>query len=321
MNELRKDYLLNRWVIIAKNRRMRPTDFLHESVEEKSGVCYFCPGNEDMTPPELDRISEGEKWIIRCFPNKFPATTLECGEVKTGPETDLFTKISAYGKHEVITETPRHGEYFHELSVEHLVSVFDLYSSRIKEMRKDERIKYVTVFKNQGKEAGASIDHSHTQLIALSIVPPLVNAEAKASNRYLKEKGSCPFCDIWRCEKKSGRLIFEDEYTISFTPFASRFPFEVWIMPKRHVRSLSELKYEEKQSFADMLKRILSRLYTGLNNPPYNFWFHQSPDDCNLHFHLELAPRLAKFAGLELGSEIVINTVSPEFAARHYQEG
>jgi len=316
MNELRKDYLLDRWVIIAKDRGKRPTDFIQKPKVEKPKICFFCPGNEHMTPPEIDRVEENGKWIIRCFPNKFPATTTEFEE----NEESFLVKQTAYGKHEVITETPNHNMHLNELSVEHIVKVLDMYSSRINEIKKDKRIKYVIIFKNQGSVAGASLDHSHTQLIALPIIPGLVKEETEAARKYKEENGNCPFCDIHSYEAKSERLIFEDDYTISFAPFASRFPFEVWIMPKRHVRFLYDLNDEEKYSFAKMLKRILRKLHSSLNKPPYNFWFHQSPDDGDLHFHLELAPRLAKFAGMELGSEIVINVVPPELAAQHYKE-
>ncbi len=316
MNELRKDYLLDRWVIIARDRGKRPTDFVQKTGVEEPGTCFFCPGNEHMTPPEIDRVEENGKWIIRCFPNKFPATTTEFGEI----EESFLTKQPAYGKHEVIAETPNHNEHLNELSVEHIVKVLDMYSSRISEIRKDKRIRYVMIFKNQGSVAGASLDHSHTQVIGFPMVPKLVREEAEAAERYKKEKDNCIFCDIWRNEAKSERLILEDNYTVSFTPFASRFPFEVWIMPKRHVNSLGELSDKEKYSFAKMLKRILRKLHSSLNKPPYNFWFHQSPDDGDLHLHLELAPRLAKFAGMEFGSETVINVVPPELAAQHYRE-
>ncbi|MBN2014297.1 MAG: galactose-1-phosphate uridylyltransferase [Candidatus Altiarchaeota archaeon] len=316
MNELRKDYLLDRWVIIASDRGKRPTDFVRKEIEEKPGFCYFCPGNEHTTPPEISRVEEGGKWIIRCFPNKYPATTTECGEIRE----NLLTKMPAYGRHEVVAETPNHGQHLDELSVDHLVKVLDMYSSRIKELKKDEKIRYVMVFKNQGKEAGASLDHSHTQIIALSVVPPLVKAETEAARKYGAERGSCPFCDIWRSEKDSERLIFEDENTIAFTPYASRFPFEAWIMPKRHVRTLEELSDLEKKSFAEMLKKILRRLHMSLNKPPYNFWLHHSPEDGDLHLHLELAPRLSSFAGMEYGSEVVINVIPPETAAFHYKQ-
>ncbi len=316
MNELRKDYLLDRWVIIAIDRGKRPTDFIQKPGIEEPKTCFFCPGSEHMTPPEIDRVEKDGGWIIRCFPNKFPATKTELGDVKE----NLLVSQPAYGRHEVIVETPNHDEHLNELSVEHIVKVLDMYSSRVNELKKDDRIKYVMIFKNQGMVAGASLEHSHTQLIALPMAPKLVREETEASRKYMKAKGGCPLCDIWRHEAESDRLILEDEHTISFAPFASRFPFEVWIMPKRHIRSLDEFRDEEKQSFAKMLKDILMRLNSNLNKPPYNFWLHISPDGEDLHLHLELAPRLANFAGMELGSEIVINVMSPELAARYYKE-
>jgi UDPglucose--hexose-1-phosphate uridylyltransferase len=315
MNELRKDYLLDRWVIIAKDRAKRPTDFVRQKTEEKPSVCYFCPGNESMTPPEIDRIEEDGKWVIRCFPNKFPAVTKEFGEIWDG----MLSKMPAWGSHEVIAETPSHGESLGDLSVERMVAVLNMYISRIAELRKDARTKYVMIFKNQGKEAGASLDHSHTQIISLPIIPPLVKAEADAAAKYTKEKHKCPYCDIILKEKGGERRIFEDEHTIAFAPFASRFPFEAWVMPKRHMRSLDELTVEEKQSFAATLKKVIGRLDASLNRPPYNFWLHYSPDGCDLHLHLELATRLSNFAGMEYGSETVINVVPPESAAAHYR--
>lgn len=319
MNELRKDYLLDRWVIVAKDRARRPTDFIQDKAAEKTeklGLCYFCPGNEHTTPPEIDRIQEGGKWIIRCFPNKFPAVTREVGKKAEG----FFTKIPAYGSHEVIVETPNHGEGLGDLSVSHLMKVIDMYVSRIAELKKDPKVKYVAVFKNHGRKAGASLDHSHTQIISLGRLPPLVAAEASAADKYIKEKHRCPYCEIIFREEKGERLICEDEYTLALAPYASRFPFEAWILPKRHIRSLDELKMEEKKSFASTLRSVLSRLKNSLQDPPYNLWLHYSPDDADLHLHLELAPRLSDYAGFEFGSEIIINVIPPEVAAAHYRE-
>jgi UDPglucose--hexose-1-phosphate uridylyltransferase len=315
MNELRKDYLLDRWVIIARDRGKRPTDFIQKSRAEKQKICFFCPGNEHMTPPEIDRVEENGKWIIRCFPNKFPATTTEFGEI----HENFLVRQPAYGKHEVIVETPNHDENLDELSVEHIVKVIDMYSSRINAIRGDKRIEYVTVFKNHGSAGGASLDHSHTQVIGLPMVPKLVKEETGAAGKYKERTDNCIFCDTWRNEAGGERLISEDDHTVSFAPYASRFPFEAWIMPKRHVTSLDELDDGERHSFASMLKGVLMKLNSSLNGPPYNFWLHHSPDDGDLHIHLELAPRLSKFAGMELGSEIVINVVPPELAAQHYR--
>jgi len=299
MNELRKDYLLNRWVIIAKGRGKRPQHFVQKPGKIKEKVCFFCPGNEDTTPPEISRVEEKGKWIIRCFPNKFPATDW----------------------HEIIVETPDHTENLGDLSVDHIVKVLEMYSERHIAMGANPKVKYVSIFKNKGEIAGASLPHSHTQLVGLTSVPPLVSKEIRASRK------KCPFCTIWRDEVKSSRLVYENRYTAAFAPFASRFPFEVWLMPKRHVGTLVEMKRKEMTSFAETLKRILSALNSSLNYPPYNFVLHYAPEGLHhapkckdLHLHLELLPRLSKFAGFEFGTDIIINVMPPEIAADHYRK-
>jgi UDPglucose--hexose-1-phosphate uridylyltransferase len=299
--ELRKDYLLDRYVIIAKERGKRPNDFVHKGKKgkRKEGICFFCPGNEHLTPREISRVEENGKWVIRNFPNKFPATKW----------------------HEIIVETPTHGKELSDLGVERIVKVFEVYAERINEIKKDKNVKYVLIFKNSGKEAGASLEHSHTQLIGLEMMPTLVQKEVNASKEYVKKKGTCPYCDIWRREIKSERKVFEDAYSAAFTPYASRFPFEVWLMPKRHVRNIDDLDKKELYSFAETLKKILMRLNSSLNCPPYNYYLHVSPDVEDLHFHIELFPRLAKLAGFEFGSGIIINVMPPEIAAEHYMEG
>jgi len=322
MNELRKDYLLNRWVIISKGRGKRPQDFRHEENREvKSKVCFFCPGNEHLTPPEICRVEENNEWIIRCFPNKFPAVTPEEGKLIEN-SGNFLTSIPAYGEHEVIVETPEHDKNIDDLSAEHIVKVLDVCSKRIEESMNNKKIKYAYIFKNWGLEGGASLSHTHIQLISLPQVPGAVQEKISASKKYDEKNKSCPYCDISNAEMKTKRGIFEDEHAASFAPFASRFPFEVWIMPKRHVKGIKDMTEAEKYSFAKILKKILMKLKTMLNDPPYNILFYFAPDesDCsNLHFHVEICPRLAKWAGFEFGSGIVINTMSPEDAAEFYK--
>ncbi|MFH1722292.1 MAG: galactose-1-phosphate uridylyltransferase [Candidatus Altiarchaeota archaeon] len=315
MNELRKDYLLDRWVIVACDRGKRPTDFATASEGSEDKVCFFCPGNEHMTPPEISRIEEDGKWIIRVFPNKFPAVDTSAGE----SFKDFLEMVPVYGLHEVVAETNDHAKTLSDMPVDHLVKVFDVYMERIKELEKDPKSKYVSVFKNHKKIAGASLSHSHTQIVSIPVVPPLVKAEVEASKRYIEEHTSCPFCDIWRKEAKSERAIFEDENVVSFAPYASRFNFEAWIIPKRHVKNFNELEEEEKQSFVSALKTILERLRDGIGDPGYNFYLHYSPNGEDFHFHLELCPRIGKWAGFELATEIIINTMPPETAAKFYR--
>jgi len=305
MPELRKDYFLDRWVIIAKERGKRPHDYIHrekseEFKKEEGKICFFCPGNEHTTPPEISRVvGENGNWIIRNFPNKFPATKW----------------------HEIVVETPIHGEDIANLSIEHLVKVFNVFSERVKEIEKNPEVKYVLIFKNSGKDAGASLQHSHTQLIGMEILPPFVKEEIIASEKYFKEKKICPYCDIIKKEVNSERKIFEDDHTIGFAPFASRFPFEFWLMPKRHITKLDEFQNDELYSFVKALKEILLKIQSLLNKPPYNFYIHISPKNSSfIHLHLVFFPRLTKFAGFEFGSGIPINIFSPEDAAKFYKD-
>ena len=318
MNELRKDYFRDRWVIIASDRFKRPDQFAKKAADKKClKSCFFCPGRESETPPEIGRIEENGKWIVRCFPNKFPATSEEFV-----PESvdGLFARRSAYGRHEVIVETPDHEKNLGDLSVEHIAKLVDMYAERLEENKKDPLIKYVLLFKNQGEDAGTSIEHTHSQLVSLPIIPPDASAESSAFKTYMQEHCSCPLCDAWKAEVKRDRRIFEDERVAVFAPYASRFPFEALIVPKRHTASLEFLDADERSSIAKALKYVLGSLDSSLNYPSYNFYLHCAPKGQDLHFHIDVCPRISKWAGFELGSGIIINTVPPEAAAGHYRD-
>ena len=310
-NELRKDYVLDRWVIVATGRGKRPDEFRKtREYETKAGVCYFCPGNESMTPPEISRVREGEGWSIRVFPNKFPAVTLDADK--------SMSATPAYGEHDVIVETPQHDKGLSDLPVEHLARVLEVYSQRIEELSRREGIAYVMAFKNWGREAGASLEHTHTQLVSTPFVPKLVKEELEAARVYKSEKGSCPYCDAWKKEVSSERLIMQDENIAAFTPYASRVPMEAWIMPKRHVGRLKDLGGNELSSMAAALKTTLGKL-KGLGDTPYNYYLHISPENEDYHMHIEILPKMAVWAGFELGSEVYINTLTPEAAAEYYR--
>jgi UDPglucose--hexose-1-phosphate uridylyltransferase len=314
-SELRRDYFTDRRVIIAVGRGRRPTDFKHDPAQEgdTSKGCFFCPGNESMTPPEITRISDGAAWAVRVFPNKFPAVNLDMGESKGA-------MMPAYGRHEIVVETPEHSKTVADLSEQEMSRVIEVYAQRVESMLKDPKTAYALVFKNHGRVAGASLAHSHTQIVSLPIVPQAVADEAQASERYRKETGRCPICDAWKAEMGGPRAVWEDEHACVFAPYASRSPLEAWIAPKRHVRSLSELSAQERLSFARAITQVTSRLKRGLNDAPYNYYLHLSPAGGDLHLHMELQPRLAILAGFELGSGIVINTMAPEAAAEFYRQ-
>jgi UDPglucose--hexose-1-phosphate uridylyltransferase len=313
-SELRRDYFLDRQVIIAVDRGMRPSEWAVKGGDvAPGGRCFFCPGNEGMTPPEILRIPEGDGWGVRVFPNKFPAVTLDEGVV--GERV-----MPAYGMHEVIVETPEHEGGLSGLSAERIAEVFGVYSSRVDDMLSHGGIEYALVFKNHGRKAGASLAHSHTQIISLPVVPPLVREEVFAAENYSHEHGVCPFCDMIRPESEGPRIIRDGPDSIVLAPYASRIPFEAWVMPKRHVGSLSDLDSGELLCLANSLRLVLSRLRDGLNNPAYNFYLHMSPRGEDLHLHFEVLPRLSVWAGFELGGQAYINTMPPELAAEFYRK-
>lgn len=308
--ELRRDYILDRWVIIAERRAKRPDEFRQEKERSPPGKCFFCPGSESETPPEISRFEKEGKWTIRNFPNKFSFLELQgSGKIKTA--NNFFTYSDAYGEHEVIVETRDHDRQLWDLSAEELKDVLKMYAMRVAELSK--RHEYVVVFKNSGKDAGTSIFHTHSQVAALDFVPPDIKEEVDRS----KVGSRCLYCDIIQIEKDSYRRVFESANFVSFCPYASRFNFEVWLFPRSHIKSLTELCDSMLYEMAEMLHRLLKKLSE--LDADYNMVLHYAPKGKDLHFHIELMPRLAKWAGFELSSGIIVNAVSPENAAKFYR--
>ncbi|MFW5991055.1 MAG: DUF4931 domain-containing protein [Candidatus Nanoarchaeia archaeon] len=308
MVELRKDYILDRYVIVASERAKRPHDFKNREEEAENGQCFFCPGNEHKTPPEIARIEGKKVWAMRVFENKFPAVQ---GNGKTELEThnEYFTFADAVGRHEIIVETPEHKEQLWDFSPTRMKKLFLLYQDRISVLENEEGVKYVSLFKNHGKEGGASLMHSHTQVIAYNLIP------TEIMQKEQKSRNVCPYCKIIEKEKDSLRKISENEAFVSFTPYASRFLFEAWVFPKRHVVSIKELNKGEIQKLVENIRPILKKLKE--SNAPYNMYLQEGAH--NMHFHIIIAPRLANWAGFELSTGTVINPVSPEDAAEFYR--
>ena len=315
MGELRKDYFLDRWVIIASERGKRPHEFVQEQVKQKAGKCYFCPGSEDETPPEIFRIGAKNRWKMRVFPNKFAAVRQE-GQASIKTDNIFYTFSANYGMHEVIVETNDHKKQLWDLAPKDIVDLISLYSMRIKELGKMNGIKYVQVFKNSGKEGGTSILHSHSQVIAYNKVPELVEQEAKAIKEFKEKMNICPYCCIINSEKDSFRRCFENRNFVAFAPYASRFPFEIWVLAKQHVKSITDLDNGQVKDLAEVMNSILKKLKK--LNAPYNFMLHNSPAGEDFHFHIEMLPRLATWAGFEFNGTI-INTLPPEEAAKFYR--
>ncbi|MEK6984290.1 MAG: DUF4931 domain-containing protein [Nanoarchaeota archaeon] len=311
MGIIRKDYTLDRWVYYAVGRKERPKEFRSIAVEEGSKICFFCPGNEHLTPPEIGRVEYKGNWRMRWFLNKFPA--VEKKENAKIASKKFYSEGGSYGIHEVIIETPHHKSQLADLPVGQIRDLLAVYKIRIKELSKLNHIKYVEIFKNHGKDAGTSLIHSHSQVTALPQIPSLIAEEAYASKKYKK----CPYCDIIKIESKSKRKIFETKNVIVIAPFASRFNYEAWVFVKRHKKSMEELEENELQDLALALKKILVKLKK--INASYNFFMHYSPEKENLHFHIEITPRIATWGGFEISTNATINSVLPEDAARFYR--
>ena len=309
MSELRKDYILDEWVIIATERAKRPDQFKSKNKKEKTEVDYFASGNEKYTPGEILRVNDkNNKWKIRVFPNKYPAVNIN-GNPEIQTHNKFYTFADAYGYHEVIVETPLKNKQLWDLSKEDLVLLFEVYCNRIDQLSKKPGIKYVQIFKNHGIEAGTSIQHSHSQVIAFDNVPERVQEEINKSKPY-----GCAYCEIIQREKDSYRRCFETDNFIAFTPYASRFPFEIWLFSKEHIKYLHDCDFSDLAKIFIMILKKLKEL-----NASFNFMIYYSPSDHdNLHFHIEFLPRMTTWAGFEY-SGTVINPVIPEDAAKFYR--
>jgi UDPglucose--hexose-1-phosphate uridylyltransferase len=332
MPELRKDPVVGRWVIISTERSRRPSNFQPVSHEKSVDFCPFCVGNEDKTPPEVWAHREGggapntPGWQVRVVPNKFPALQIEGSLDRRGE--GLYDKMHGVGAHEVVIEGPEHDRDLADLPVEHLQKVLTAYRERCLDLHRDKRFRYVLIFKNHGPAAGATLEHTHTQLIATPIIPLILQEELEGSRRYFELKERCIFCDIvaQETDENNGRRVVSlTEHFLAVEPFAPRFPFETWILPRRHRSSFPSMSDEaELRGLAEILKDTLQRLNRALDRPPYNFVIHTAPvsegDVDYYHWHLEIMPKLTRVAGFEIGSGFYINPTPPEDAAQYLRE-
>lgn len=311
MGITRKDYILDRWVYYATERRKRPRELKSAAIKDETKICYFCPSNEHLTPPEIGRVEYKGSWKMRWFLNKFPAVEKKgSSKIKS---RKFLSESDSYGIHEVIVETQHHKSQLADLPIQQIRELLEVIKFRIKDLSKLKNINYVDVFKNHGKEAGTSLLHSHTQVMALTQIPSLVMEEAEAVKRHKR----CPYCEIIKIESKSKRKIFETKNIVAFAPFASRFNYEAWIFTKQHKKTIEELEENELEDLAISLKKIITKLKK--INVSYNFFIHYSPEKENLHFHIEVTPRIATWGGFEISTNAVINSVLPEDAARFYR--
>jgi UDPglucose--hexose-1-phosphate uridylyltransferase len=325
MPELRKDPIVDRWVIIYPEGANRP---LGHADLAKAG-CPFCAGNEAMTPPEVlifpddEAQASSRDWSVRVVPNKYPALVPEeSGKIIAGENYEIS---SGLGVHEVIIESPRHVTDIASLSEKQFEKILRAYRTRMMVLRADSRFRYILVYKNQGNEAGATLEHAHSQLIALPMIPKHAFEEITAAKAYYQTNGRCIFCHLIRKETGARqRVVAENAGFVVICPFAPRFPYETWILPKKHLSSFAQDSQYEDSDLAGILRDTLIRLGLSLANPPFNYFIHSGPtheDENNYyHWHLEILPKLVRIGGFEWGSGSYINTVTPEESARLLRE-
>jgi UDPglucose--hexose-1-phosphate uridylyltransferase len=329
--ELRRDPVDGRWVIISTGPQKRKVDFHTNKYEGKGRGkgCPFCPGRESMTPGEILAFREtgtapnSPGWRVRVIPNKFPALVVE-GELNR-EGVGYYDKMNGIGAHEIIIESPRHEDVHASLSLKQLEEVFTAYRERIIDLHRDKRFKYVMVFKNYGEAAGAGMEHPHSQLIAIPILPKQIIEETNGSKEYYGYKERCIFCDIIQQElEQEDRIIAMNEGFLAVCPWAPKFPFEIWILPRHHDSSYEDSSNEQFAQLAQVISEVHKRLDAALDRPHYNTVLHTSPFEIQYndyyHWHIEIMPRITRVAGFEYGTGFYINPVPPEEAAQFLRE-
>jgi len=338
MSELRWDPLKQHWVIIATERGRRPRDFHVEPETCSMTSCPFCYGNEDKTPPEIFAIRpsglpNAANWRVRVIPNKYPALRVE-GELENRGY-GIYDVMNGIGAHEVIIETPDHSRSMADLTPNEIADVLIAYRTRYLDLRRDFRFRYMVIFKNHGQRAGASLYHSHSQLIAVPLLPPVASTELKVAREFFLSKERCIFCDLIDFEIRIGeRVVREFSNFIILTPYASSSPFELRLYPKRHSHDFALMNDAQLAELAVAMKDMLMRVKTVLRDASYNFILHTAPPmhprpgkpgywsslEYDYHWHIELVPRLTQLAGFEWGTGFFINPTSPEDAAVFLRE-
>jgi UDPglucose--hexose-1-phosphate uridylyltransferase len=333
MSTLRFDPTTSDWVVFAPSRSLRP----HEQARttgaageptSPAAACPFCPGNEAFTPPEIYSVpavsGANPRWRVRVVSNKFPALKIE-ESPKRLSEDGVFRYMAGCGAHEVIVESPDHTRILAQQPVDQIECVLRTLQWRYQDLMRDPRFQTVIIFKNQGVEAGTSLPHPHWQLIATPVVPRMLRLKHFEASEYFDRTGKCLYCELVEHElAAANRIVSRTEHFVAILPYASHSPFETWILPLQHQASFMQATPEQLNALSNLLKQVLLKLHTGLNNPAFNLTINDVPrgDEDKSYFlwHMRIVPRLTTAAGFELGSGMSINTVLPEDAARFLNE-
>jgi UDPglucose--hexose-1-phosphate uridylyltransferase len=321
MSEMRQNKATKHWVIYAPERRKRPQDFQRREKRRElpphDDSCPFCAGNEEMLPGIIAEFpsSGSDSWQTRVVPNKFPALTLH--ENRQRHREGIYVAMPGFGRHEVVIESPHHNDSIARMSVEQVGSVIETYHSRYVDLMNQHGNMMTIIFRNHGARAGTSLLHPHSQLIVTGIVPRHMRAEEEEAQQYFDDWGCCVFCDMLGQELKDARrMVSTNDSFAAFVPYAAEGPFETWIMPLHHQADFGAISDREKEDLARILRRVIARLYSGLNDPDYNYVINTAPrykaGEPHVHWYLQIQPRLTTRAGFEIGSGMRINPSLPE---------
>ena len=327
ISELRQDIVTGDWVVIATGRAKRPEDFSTQKrvivEEDSSKPCFFCyPKETGQEEDVLIYQDEYGDWTLRVFPNKYPAfaKSRKLRHFEEGP----YFGMDGNGYHEVIV-TRDHQKQIANLDILRVAEIVDAFQERYIDLMNKKSVNYIEIFHNHGKEAGASISHPHSQLMAIPVVSPYVFLELDGAETYYKSNKKCVYCTIieWEIEHKK-RVIFENGDFLVFCPYASRSSFEVWVIPRKHKPYFERISSSEKMHLAEALQIGVSKICKALGDPAYNFYIHTSPCDgkdySHFHWHIEILPRTSVWAGFELSTGIEISSIQPETAAEYLKK-
>ncbi|MBI1739819.1 MAG: galactose-1-phosphate uridylyltransferase [Acidobacteriales bacterium] len=324
MPELRQNFATKEWVIIATERARRPEQMVQHRERKPLAPfvasCPFCPGNEGLTPPEVLRVpaSTAVPWHVRVVPNKFAALSREVEPTRTVHRSRRT--VNGFGVHDVVIETPDHAQVLALMPDSYVAEILRVYKTRYDELSLDPRIAHITIFKNHGADAGTSLEHPHSQLIATPVISHQVRERFQHALRHHDDFGECMFCQMLEEEmEEQARVVMTSEHFVALELFASPAPFCTHIYPRRHMASFGDVSAAEINDLARMLRTMLAKLYHGLKDPDFNFTLRSAPAENfgvkYFHWYVSIIPRLTRVAGFELGSGMFINTVVPEAAA------
>lgn len=338
MYELRKDPILNRWVAVLKDSK--PPGYYFETMPypvpaSKGNDCMLCTGKEHETSEIFavrDNGSENNisNWRTRVIPRPYPIFRIEGDLGRRG--VGMYDIMNSIGANEIIIESPSHNTQPEDIDASQMAIVLMTYKHRISELEKDTRFRYTLIHKDFGKIAGELYDHPHSQVVATPVIPKGIKEELDGAKAYYHYKERCVFCDIINEELRAGkRVIVETGNFLAFTPFAPRYPFEYWIMPRRHNCAFQDISNAEIEDLAAILSLTIKKMRLLLKNPPYNYTLHTAPNRMprkdhwhtlgeDFHWHIEIMPALTQRSGFELDSELYIIATSPEDASRHLRE-